>query len=65
MPKAISTAPATAPVNRRSRKNRMSSMGCGVCSSQRTKAASTARPIAQEAATYPENQPCSGPEMIA
>lgn len=65
MPNATSTAPATAPVNRWSRKKCMSSIGYGMCSSHSTKPVRTAAPVNAVSSTLPDVQPCSGPEMIA
>lgn len=65
MPKLISTSPATAPVNRWSRKKVRSSMGYGTRLSQRAKSASTPAATPAVASTRPDVQPCAGPEMIA
>ncbi len=65
IPKATRTAPATAPTNFWFRKKCMSSIGCGTRSSHSTNPASTETPRDAVSSTWPEAQPCSGPEMIA
>src|ERR1017187_8545899 len=55
----------TAAENLLATKNRRSSMGWELESSQVTKPASTARPPAPTPSTSPEDQPCTGASMMA